>query len=458
MSKYQSINPYNNQEFASYDNPTQQQIDEAINLSYNLYQKWRYEKPEERAQVLHAVAQELRQEKDEMAKIMTLEMGKVLRESEEEVDLCANICDFYAKNGAKLLQPEAIKTPLGHAYYLKQATGVVLACEPWNFPLYQVIRVFAPNFIVGNPIILKHAHNVPGSAALIAKIIKRAGAPEGSLINLYLSYDQLDQVIADKRIQGVALTGSERGGVSVAAAAGKNLKKSTMELGGNDPFLVLNDADTSTLRRVLSDARTYNNGQVCTSSKRIIVVESRYEEVLHELKNVFSSLVAGDPLEARTSLPPMNSEGAKEKLQAQVEGAVKHGAHVFYQYPEIKHEGAFFRPLILTDVDHDNPIFDQELFGPVAVVYKVKDEDAAIQLANDSNYGLGSSVISSNTQHAQEVASQIETGMTVINGRWITSGELPFGGVKKSGYGRELSDLGLMAFVNQHLVIDVSQK
>lgn len=457
MSKYQSINPYTNEKFAEYDNPTAEQIDEAINLAYTLYKKWRHESPASRAKILHDIAESFRKREDEMAKMMTLEMGKLLSESKEEVELCANICDYYAEKGPDLLKPEPLDTNLGNAYYLKQATGVVLACEPWNFPLYQVIRVFAPNFVVGNPIILKHAHNVPKSAALIAQIIKRAGAPEGSLINLYPSYDQLATIIQDKRIQGVALTGSERGGSAVAEEAGKNLKKSTMELGGNDAFIVLDDADPVVLRNVLNDARTYNDGQVCTSSKRIIVVKSRYDEVLHELRNVFSSLKAGDPLDPDTTLPPMNSERAKEKLVSQVKTATDNGAKVFYQYPEINSNGAFFRPTILTNIDEKNPIFDQELFGPVAEVFAVENEDEAIELANNSSYGLGSSVIGSDIKHAEDVASQIETGMTVINGRWITSGELPFGGVKKSGYGRELSQLGLMAFVNQHLVIDVTK-
>lgn len=451
MSRYQSINPYTNEEFASYDNPTAKQIDDAINLAHALYKKWRHEAPETRARQLHKVADTLREHEDDLAKMMTLEMGKLLRESREEVELCASICDYYAKNGVKMLAPTPIESGLGNAYYLKQSTGVIMACEPWNFPLYQVIRVFAPNFIVGNPILLKHAHNVPGSAALTAKIIKRAGAPEGSLINLYPTYDQLGKIIADPRIQGVALTGSERGGSSVAEAAGKNLKKSTMELGGNDAFIVLDDADPQVLRNVLGDARTYNDGQVCTSSKRIIVEKSHYEEVLHTLKNIFSSL------EADTTLPPMNSERAKEKLEAQVKKAVDAGAKIFYQYPEIDSKGAFFRPVILTNIDKENPIYDEELFGTVAEVFVVDDDDDAIQLANDSSYGLGSSVISNDIERAQNVAAQIETGMTVINGRWITSGELPFGGVKKSGYGRELSELGMMAFVNEHLVIDVTK-
>lgn len=455
MAKYQSVNPYTNEVFASYDNPTASQIEDAINLAHTLYQKWRYESPESRSKILSQVAAGLREHEDELAEIMTREMGKVIAESKGEVELCASICDYFAEHGPEMLKPQPIQSALGKAYYLKQATGVIMACEPWNFPLYQVIRVFAPNFIVGNPIILKHAHNVPGSAALTAKIIRQAGAPEGSLINLYPTYDQLDQMIADPRIQGVALTGSERGGASVAANAGKNLKKSTMELGGNDAFIVLNDADPFLLKKVLSSARTYNDGQVCTSSKRIIVVKSRYDEVLHELKNVFSSLKPGDPLDETTTLPPMNSAGARDKLLKQVDEAVAAGAKIFYQYPEIAEDGAFFRPTILTNVDKNNPAYDQEFFGPVAIVYEVEDEEDAIALANDSSYGLGSSVISSDVQHAQEVAAQIETGMTVINGTWISSGELPFGGIKKSGYGRELSDLGMMAFVNEHLVIEM---
>ena len=230
-----------------------------------------------------------------------------------------------------------------------------------------------------------------------------------------------------------------------------------MELGGNDPFIVLADADSTVLKNVLSDARTYNCGQVCTSSKRIIVVESRYDEVMDILHHTFAGLKPGNPLEENTSLAPMNSQRAADKLAEQVKKGIEHGAEIAYQYPEIKSSGAFFRPMILTNIDKKNPLFDEELFGPVVEVFKVKNEEEAIALANDSSFGLGSSIISENRTHAQEVASEIETGMTVINGRWITAPELPFGGVKKSGYGRELSELGLMSFVNEHLVIDVSK-
>lgn len=458
MAKYESVNPYTNEVFASYEKPTDQQIEESLALAHALYKKWRHEEPSSRAAILKDIAAKFQEKEEEMAKTMTLEMGKKLSEAKEEVEICIGILNYYADHGPELLKPVNLPNPYGRAYYLKQATGVIMACEPWNFPLYQIIRVFAPNFVVGNPMLLKHAHNVPTSAALAAKIVKDGGAPEGSLLNLYLSYSQLDQVIADPRVQGVALTGSERGGASVAENAGKNLKKSTMELGGNDAFIVLSDADPAVLKAALSDARSYNNGQVCTSSKRMIVLADRYEEVLADMKEIYSGLKWGDPLEDSTTLPPMNSQAAKEKLAKQVEAAIAGGAKVYYEYPEIDAPGAFSRPIILTDMTKDNPMFDQEMFGPVCVVYKVKDEAEAIALANDSSYGLGSSVISSDIKHAEEVASQIETGMTVINGRWITDGSLPFGGVKKSGYGRELSPLGLDAFVNEHLVIDFTDQ
>lgn len=406
MSKYESINPYTNQLIKSYPTATQEEIEQALETGEKLYLTWHSQLPATRSELLHKIANNFQKHRKEMAKTMTLEMGKLYRESLEEVDLCINICNYYADKAPEMLEPTPLETDLGNAYYLKQSTGIIMACEPWNFPLYQVIRVFAPNFMVGNPIILKHAHNVPGSAQLIEEIIEEAGAPKGSLQNLFLSYDQIGDVIADKRVQGVAVTGSERGGSSVAEAAGKNIKKSTMELGGNDPFIVLADADSTVLKNVLSDARTYNCGQVCTSSKRIIVVESRYDEVMYILHHTFAGLKPGDPLDKDTSLAPMNSQRAADKLAEQVKKGIEHGAEVAYQYPEIKNSGTFFRPMILTNIDKKNPLFDEELFGPVAEVFKVKNEEEAIALANASSFGLGSSVISENRTHAQEVASE----------------------------------------------------
>ena len=346
MSKYESINPYTNQLIKSYPTATQEEIEQALETGEKLYLTWHSQMPATRSELLHKIANNFQKHRKEMAKTMTLEMGKLYRESLEEVDLCINICNYYADKAPEMLEPTPLETDLGNAYYLKQSTGIIMACEPWNFPLYQVIRVFAPNFMVGNPIILKHAHNVPGSAQLTEEIIEEAGAPKGSLQNLFLSYDQIGDVIADKRVQGVAVTGSERGGSSVAEAAGKNIKKSTMELGGNDPFIVLADADSTVLKNVLSDARTYNCGQVCTSSKRIIVVESRYDEVMYILHHTFAGLKPGDPLDKDTSLAPMNSQRAADKLAEQVKKGIEHGAEVAYQYPDITSSGAFFRPMI----------------------------------------------------------------------------------------------------------------
>ena len=325
--------------------------------------------------------------------------------------------------------------------------------EPWNFPYYQIMRVFAPNFIVGNPMILKHAANTPGSAVAFEQLVKEAGAPEGSLINLFLNYDQVGTVIADPRVQGVALTGSERGGRAVAAAAGENLKKSTMELGGMDSFIVLPDANMDEVMKVTRQVRLYNAGQVCTSSKRFIVAENLYDEFLKRLGQEFASVKPGDPLDDATTLAPMSSAKAKHKLQQQVDEAIENGANLYQGNQPIDLPGQFFEPTILTDIKPDNPAYSTEMFGPVAQVYKVATEQEAIDLANDSQFGLGGIVFAGSKEHGAKVASQVETGMEFVNTFMYTLPELPFGGVKKSGYGREMSTLGLEAFVNEELIV-----
>lgn len=384
---------------------------------------------------------------------MSHDMGKLIGEAEGEVDLCADICDYYADKADEFLKPRTLETDAGKAYYIKQSTGVLVAVEPWNFPFYQIARVFAPNFIIGNPMILKDASNCPASAQAFADAVLEAGAPEGSLNNMFISYDQVAKAIADKRVSGVCLTGSERGGMSVAAEAGKSLKKTTMELGGNDAFIILDDADWELVREVAPQARLYNAGQVCTSSKRFIVMADKYDEFLEVLKDAFSAVRMGDPTDRTTTLAPLNSKSAKEKLEKQVELAVENGAKVYYGNEKVDLPGQFFMPTILTDITPDNPIFDQEMFGPVASVYKVNSEEEAIALANNSSYGLGNTVFGE-PEHAARVAAKIETGMSWINSGWASLPELPFGGVKNSGYGRELSELGFNAFVNEHLVFE----
>lgn len=452
---YKTINPYTNEVEKEFPNATDEELEAVLARAHQLYLDWRNdsESLEDRKAILHRVADILRERRTEYATIMSHDMGKLIGEAEGEVDLCADICDYYADKADEFLKPRTLETDAGKAYYIKQSTGVLVAVEPWNFPFYQIARVFAPNFIIGNPMILKDASNCPASAQAFADAVLEAGAPEGSLNNMFISYDQVAKAIADKRVSGVCLTGSERGGMSVAAEAGKNLKKTTMELGGNDAFIILDDADWDLVKEVAPQARLYNAGQVCTSSKRFIVMADKYDEFLDVLKDAFSAVRMGDPTDRTTTLAPLNSKSAKEKLEKQVELAVENGAKVYYGNEKVDLPGQFFMPTILTDIIPDNPIFDQEMFGPVASVYKVNSEEEAIALANNSSYGLGNTVFGE-PEHAARVAAKIETGMSWINSGWASLPELPFGGVKNSGYGRELSELGFNAFVNEHLVFE----
>lgn len=455
---YQTVNPYTNKVEHEYENTTPEELEHTLQTSYDLYQYWRtHDELEARKDVISKLGQLLRDNKHHLAELMTRDMGKLIGEAEGEVELCASFCDYYVAHADKFLAPEQLSTGSGRAYVLKQAMGVLVAVEPWNFPLYQVARVFVPNFLVGNPMILKDASICPTSVQAFADLVKEAGAPEGSLTNLFATYDQVAQAIADKRTAAVCLTGSERAGAIIASEAGKAMKKSTLELGGNDAFIVADDADLDLLKKTLPFARLYNAGQVCTSSKRFIVNAKVYDKFLEMLKGVFSSVKMGDPLDPNTTLAPMCSKKAKEKLQQQVDTAVDNGAKVYYGNKPVDLPGQFFMPTILTDISKDNPVFDTELFGPVASVYKVQDDDEAIEIANDSSYGLGSTVFSANRDHAEALAARIETGMTWINSGWASSPELPFGGIKHSGYGRELYKVGFSEFINEHLVYTPKQ-
>ena len=451
---YKTIYPYNNKVLKEYENASDEDLEQALSAGHQVYQQWRTEDPRSRGVILQKVADLMKQKRTDLAKAMTYDMGKLLTESLGEVDLCIWIAEYYAEHGSYLLQPEPLDTKKGHGYYLKQATGVLVAVEPWNFPLYQVMRVFAPNYMVGNPIILKSASICPTSVQMFADLVQDAGAPKGAFTNLFIDYDQVARAIEDPRVAGVCLTGSERAGASVAQSAGKALKKSTLELGGNDAFIILADADWDELKQVVPQARLYNAGQVCTSSKRFIVMDSMYDQFLEILQTAFSQVKMGDPMDEATTLAPLSSKEAKEKLQSQVDAAIAGGAQVYYGNQPVDLPGQFFQPTILTDIAHDNPIFDQELFGPVASVYRVHDEAEAIALANDSSYGLGGTVFSSDLEHAKKVAAQVETGMSFINAGWSSTPDMPFGGIKNSGYGRELSALGIESFINYHLVLE----
>ncbi|SCB84635.1 NAD-dependent succinate-semialdehyde dehydrogenase [Weissella bombi] len=451
---YKTTYPYTGEVLQTYDDATEADLEQALATGHELYKTWRGTSVRERADVLAKIADAIIAHKKELAKAMTYDMGKLLTEAEGEVDLCASIVSYYADKGEEFMADTPLETPAGNAHYIKQSTGIIVAVEPWNFPLYQVVRVFAPNFIVGNPIILKHASICPKSAQLFADIVLEAGAPEGALNNLFIDYDLVSKAIHDPRVAGVCLTGSERGGSAVAKEAGEALKKSTLELGGNDAFIILDDADWDEVKAVAPGARLYNAGQVCTSSKRFIVMADKYDEFIDVLKDGFSKAKVGDPMDPATDVAPLSSKSAQEKLQKQVQTAIDGGATLVYRQDHVGGDGFFFEPTILTDITKDNPIYNQEMFGPVASVYKVNSEEEAIALANDSSYGLGNTIFSSDIEHAQRVAAQIETGMSFINSGWASLPELPFGGVKNSGYGRELSELGLNAFVNEHLIFE----
>lgn len=451
---YQTINPYTNEVVKEYPEATDQQLEDALQKSHELYHTFKKQDIKERAKLLHQVADKIREKSDELARTCTTEMGKLLTESKGEVELCAIIADWFADHAEEMLAPKEIETGAnGIAEVHYQATGVIMMVEPWNFPYYQMMRVFAPNFMAGNTMVLKHASNTPSSAQLMADVILEAGAPEGSLTNLFLNYDQVSKAIADPRVQGVALTGSERGGSTVAKVAGENLKKTTLELGGMDPFIVLDDANMEDVVDIAWRSRLYNNGQECTSSKRFIVMEDVYDEFVEQLKNNFSKVKPGDPLDPDTTLAPMNTKKAKEKLQDQVNEAIEAGAKVVYGNEPVDLPGQFFMPTILTNIDRDNPAHTTEMFGPVAVVYKVKTEEEAIELANDSSYGLGGIVFAGDSEHGAEVATKIETGMVFVNNIRYSLPELPFGGVKRSGFGREMSSIGQKAFVNEKLIV-----
>ncbi len=451
---YKTTYPYTGEVLQEYSNQSAKDLEQALETGHQLYKTWRESPVADRAKTLHKVAELIKERREELAKAMTYDMGKLLTEAEGEVDLCAAIVEYYAQNGEKFMESVPLESPAGRAYYAKQATGVIVAVEPWNFPLYQVVRVFAPNFIVGNPMILKHASICATSAKKFAELVLDAGAPKGALNNMFIGYDLVSKAIRDPRVAGVCLTGSERGGASVGKEAGEALKKSTLELGGNDAFIILDDADWDEVKKVAPGARLYNAGQVCTSSKRFIVMADKYDEFVQVMKDAFSQAKVGDPMDKDTVVAPLSSQSAKETLQKQVDAAIKGGATLVYGNEPIDSKGFFFQPTILTDIAKDNPAYNQELFGPVASIYKVNSEQEAIDIANDSSYGLGNTIFSSNREHAQEVAEKIETGMSFINSGWTSLPELPFGGVKNSGYGRELSELGFDAFVNQHLVFE----
>ncbi|MEV8143733.1 NAD-dependent succinate-semialdehyde dehydrogenase [Specibacter sp. NPDC078709] len=453
MSSYAVINPATGTLEASYDAATDAQITDAVALAHTAFGQWNASAITEREALLHRVADLYTKRRDELAAIITREMGKPVFQAGIEVDIVVSIYRYYAANGAKFLADEELEVAAGgHAFIRKEGLGVLLGIMPWNFPYYQVARFAAPNLMNGNTILLKHAPQCPESSLAMEAIFREAGAPEGAYVNIFASNEQVADIIADPRVQGVSLTGSERAGMAVAEVAGRNLKKVVLELGGSDPFLVLADANVESAAKHAVFGRFGNTGQACNAAKRMIVDSSVYEDFAAGFTAAVAGIKVGDPTLADTFMGPLSSLAARDGLAAQVQDAIDKGATVLTGGQVLEGEGAFYAPTVLADVTPDMRAYSEELFGPVAVLYKVDGDDAAVELANSSVYGLGASVHSANVDRAGAIANRLEVGMVSINEAGGTAAELPFGGVKRSGVGRELGKYGMEEFVNRKLV------
>ncbi|NND96144.1 MAG: NAD-dependent succinate-semialdehyde dehydrogenase [Pirellulaceae bacterium] len=447
-----SVNPTTNEELKSYDPMTKDQAMECLDTAHEAFAKWRNTSFGERKKIILNFAQRLRDSTDEFAEMITLEMGKRISESRDEITFCAEIAEFYANGAEEFLADQPMQVDDADAYIQYTPVGVLLGVMPWNFPFYQVTRFAMPNIMAGNAVMVKHAGNVPQCAERIEKLFDECGLPDGVYTNLFIPNEFVESIIQDDRIQGVSLTGSEKAGAAVAGAAGKNLKRSVLELGGNDAFVVLDDADLDHAVEMAVKGRMVNAGQSCVAAKRFIVVESVADDFLAAFKAKMENMKLGDPADEETEVAPLSTEQAAVNLQKQVKGTIDAGATVLLGGDRPDREGAFFNPTILTDIETSMPTYDEELFGPVASVYVVPDEREAIRLANDSSYGLGGSVYTRDLDRGRRVAEQIDTGMVFINEPTNSQAELPFGGIKNSGYGRELSHLGILEFVNKKLI------
>ena len=454
---YATTNPYTGEVLQTFPDATDSEVIQAIEDANTAFLSWRKTSFAERAKIMQNAADLLRKDVAGYAKLLTLEMGKLTPEAEGEVELSAAIFEYYANNAEKLLAPDKLEVAdpaEGEAVIVHDPLGVLLAVEPWNFPYYQVARIIAPQLSAGNAMLLKHAGIVPQSSAACEKLMLDAGLPKGVFQNLYAKHSQTELIINHPLVRGVALTGSEGAGSVIASTAGKALKKSTLELGGADAFVVLADADLEKTVNWAVFGRHWNGGQVCVSSKRMIVADEIYDKFLELYTAGVANLKAGDPFDSATTLAPLSSQGAADDLKLKIREASEMGAKATEVGPKVPSQGAFVQPTILTDISEKSPARNWEFFGPVSMIFRAKDEEDAIRIANDSPFGLGGSVFTSDPRHGAEVAKKISTGMVFVNHPTMVKADLPFGGIRHSGYGRELLGLGIKEFVN-HKLIDV---
>lgn len=448
---YRVENPATGEVEETFDYISDEQALATVDTAHTTYQSWKATPVEDRAKILNRVAELFEERKQELAEIIATEMGKPISEAVEEAEFSAAIFAYYAKIGPDFLKDEEIPVEMeGKAYIQRLPLGVLLGIMPWNFPYYQVARFAAPNLMLGNTIVLKHAEICPRSAQAIQHILDDAGLPAGAYNTVFATHDQIAEIIAHPKTQGVSLTGSERAGAAIAAIAGKNLKKAVLELGGSDPYIIL---DTADVKQAAADAwatRIYNTGQACNSNKRLIIMDDIYDEFVAELVALAEAMKPGTPAEAsETVYMPLSSRAAAEGLAAQMERAVAAGANLRVGGTLLDDKTAYFTPAVITDVPVGSEIYYEEFFGPVATVYKVSSDEEALELANNSQYGLGGCVFSQDEARAQKIALQLEVGMANVNTYAAEGAEVPFGGVKNSGYGRELGPYGMDEFVNK---------
>ncbi len=444
----QSINPATEEVLAEYDAFGPRQIDAALDEARAAFKSWRGRTYAERAEPLRNAARYLRSNKARLAGLITAEMGKPIAEAEAEIDKCAWNCDFYAEHAAAFLADEHVTTNARESFVAFEPLGVVLAIMPWNFPFWQVFRFVAPALMAGNTGVLKHASNVPQCALAIEEVIREAGFPHGAFRTLLIPPAAVDALIEDKRIAAVTLTGSDVVGSQVAATAGRALKKTVLELGGSDAFIVLADADLDGAVEFATRARFQNTGQSCIAAKRFIVVEEVAEQFEQRFAAAAKALKVGDPTARDTKIGPMARDDLRDGLDKQVRASVAQGARVLTGGERLDGRGYYYAPTVLTGVQRDMPVFGEETFGPVAALIRVRDAEEAVEVANDSVFGLGGNLWTADVEQGKALARRIETGGVFINGMTASDPRLPFGGVKRSGYGRELSSFGIREFVN----------
>lgn len=453
MSDITTINPATGEEITSYSYMSDSEVNSIIDASHEAFLKWREETPENRAKVIRSIGEKLIEYKEELASLMTEERGKTYTHSLQEVDLCKSICDFTADQGiAALADDERDLEGIKKGIVTYQPIGIVYGIQPWNYPAYQVIRYAIANLMAGNSILLKHASNVTGSGLLIEKILHESDLPNDLFRALIVSHDQSEQIIENDKVRGVTLTGSDKAGAVVAQQAAKVLKKTVMELGSNDAFIVLDDADLELAAATCAYARLYNNGETCVAAKRFVVVDSVYDKFRELLIEKFKGYSVGDPMQESTDVGPMSSTKQRDTLQQQMQESIDKGAKIAYSSEldsSLSKEGAFHPLVILENITEDQPAYKDELFGPVASLIRAKDEEDAFRIANDSRYGLGGGVFSKDEDKAIRLATKyFDTGMVYINGYSLVHPGLPFGGVKNSGFGREHGGFGIKEFVN----------